>query len=257
MVHEKIIIREFNKRPIPDLAHRANLAYDLRDGLLAVSGAEVPRAGAELAVVRAAARGLDRNTVVVLGVQQVESRHGRLRKVVKLRTGRAVDSLEAAFLQVGRNRRPERFGLAQHDGIGVLEGLLAHGRHVRAAHDDLGAAPAEQVGHRVRLADLRRVGGNGDRVIVPQPPHGEVLNVRDFDVLDFHLRRRQGGQGQQREARQGGNDVAAGDELGQRDAQPRQLRVDDAHTTHGQQAQLHLAAPNEGKSPLITLIALI
>ena len=248
-IDEEIVVGELQKRPLPDLAHRPDLAEHLVDRLLAVAGPVQARPGAELAAVRAAARGLDRDAVVVLRIEQAEPRDRRLPQVVERAGGGAVDAIQTAAAQVLDHPRPERLGLAQHYRVGVFQRLVRQRRHVRPAEDYLRPPGSKLIGQRVGLADLGRVGGDRDGVEIGQPPGVQVGDVWNLDVLDLDVLGRQGRQSQQRQAWQRGDDVSAGDELRQGHAQPGQLRVDDAHSAHGQQAESHGSSPRGRHQP--------
>ena len=80
-VDETIVIGELNEGAWPGLFDLANLGDDFLDGLELVAGGELDGAGAELAFVRAAAAGLHGDAVVLLRIEQVKARHGRMGEI--------------------------------------------------------------------------------------------------------------------------------------------------------------------------------
>ncbi len=134
-IDKTVVVGELDEGLRPDFLDAPNLCNHLVHRFYPVAGREANGGSAKLAVERAASLGLDRETVVLLRIQQFESRHGRGTETER-RAARIVNRSQLAAFHVVHHRRPDRFALAQHDAVRVLQGFIGQGRYVQAAEND-------------------------------------------------------------------------------------------------------------------------
>ena len=100
--------------------------------------------------------------------------------------GDAVDraDLTGAGQRLGELGHDHLAALAAGDVVRVLERLVRHEGHVRAADDDGDASPAQLVGDAVRLGDRRGGAGDADEV---GAEHVRPVDRRQLRVEDAHI----------------------------------------------------------------------
>ena len=235
-VDERVVVGEFDEGARPDLLDRPYLPDHVLHRLQLVPLGHQDRAGAEVAPPRAAALGLHRDPVVFVGVQQVEPGQRRVGKIKLLPAG-AVDAAQAAVPEVLQHPRPGQFGLADHHRVAVADCLVRQRGGVMPADDGFDPCLAVPAGQGVGVLDLGGERGDGGQIAVRQPV--QLPDVGHLVVLDLKAFRRHPRQGEQRQAGQGGNHLAAFHEARHGHAQRRQFLVVGAHAAHGYQCDLH------------------
>jgi hypothetical protein len=237
VVHEGVVVGELDEGPLPYGEDTVDLGQDPRGWLLCISLGEKDGACAKLAAVGAPPAGLDGEPIVLLDVQQLESRHGSLGKVEGWGVN-AIEPAKASALRIFDDPQPGGFPLPHYYSVTVPAGFFRQGGYVEAA-DDRGRPPCpEPAGELVRLVDLRAVAGDGHQVEAARQLI-QRRNVVDLDVLDVVRRRGHPGQGEEAEARQRRDGTAPLHEAGEGKAQTQQFRIQDPDAAHGDEPDVH------------------
>jgi len=142
---------------------------------------------AELAGMVAAAGGLDHSDQGI-GPEEIPPRDGHIVHYRGLTL--LVSGLQSAGGGIFKQLGPDVFGLADDNGVGVLEAFLRHQAGVHAADDDFGALLAESI--REVKGSLRGESGGGDSHQVEVPVVGDFVPVMVHDRHVVSLRK--GGQ---------------------------------------------------------------
>jgi len=142
-----------------------------------------------------------------------------------------VDGLESVGEEVGDDGGPKGFAFADDNSIGVAEGFKGEGADVESAEDDAGAEGAVSVGERVGFKDLGGEAGDGDGVeLLRNTIDGsEICNLK---VADIDVGRSESREGEETEAGERGDDLAALDEAGKGEAEGEEFGVADADSAH-------------------------
>jgi len=183
-------------------AERSQLVNDLGDRAEAVASAEHGSDGAEGASVGATTGRLhDVDRQVPVGPQQVSTGHRQTHQVM-IGLG-LVARLEAAGPQVSNDLAPHRLGLTDHNGVGVLPGLIRQHRGVDPAQHHGDRPPAKRVGDLVGSGRLGRHGTD-------RHPVRTRLGVDSLHTLvhELHVHITRGQAGQQGQAERGGQHLA-------------------------------------------------
>ncbi len=173
MITAEIVVGEDEAPTTVPLFRRPDLFDDVLNRPLAELAAKHARRRAEVAVVRAAARRLDRvGHQVVARVEQVlarrhDRRRGELRPIIDAgdAAARVFAPLNGRF-PVGDQVRQRGLGVTLAHAVAVLQCVFRQGARVNPAHDDRHAQPAILVGNLVRPLGLRGHGGDADDVNV-------------------------------------------------------------------------------------------
>jgi len=101
----------------------------------------------------------------------------------------AIDLLPPAACEVIDDLRPDELPFADHQRVGVAQGIRRHGGDVRSAQNDAPAAGAQLPGQPIRVRRRRGVTGDRNQICVAV----QVDGLNDLvGVVQLHARRRVG-----------------------------------------------------------------
>ena len=211
-VYEGVVVGELDEWLLPDLEDPVDLAQDVGNRLLLVAVGEDHRTGAELAAMGTAAARLHGQAVVARDFEQFVGGNRCLAEI-EIEGTTVVQPFESPSLEVAQKATPDWLTFPHHHGVAVQCRLARKHCGVRTADDDRCSLRPVPVRERVGFLDLGAERRDGHEIEAA----GEIIQcarIRNLQIRDLVLARRERRQGQQPETRKGGNHLAALHEAG-------------------------------------------